>query len=218
MTAPRDDILFPTMVVGSLPRPRWVLDVIEDRIHGRMSEQEADRLLDDAVLSAIRLQERAGLDYISDGEWRRENYTRVFADRVGGFRRQQAQRGSLTLHAFVIDKLEPRGPIVSSDAAFLRQHTDRKIIVALPAPCTIGDLMWHPEHSASAYPTRASFVWACTSILRDEIIALSRLGVDAVQLDDTLLPRLSDPQTYGLEPRTADLEAAAALRAAGRSP
>lgn len=211
MTAPRDDILLPTMVVGSLPRPRWVRDIIDDRVHQRISEQEADRLLDDAVLSAIRLQERAGLDYISDGEWRRENYTRVFADRVHGFRRQPAQRGCLTLHAFVIDKLERRGPIVSTDAEYLRRHTDRKIIVTLPAPCTIGDLMWHPEHSASAYPTRASFVWDCTSILRDEVISLFRLGVDAVQLDDPLLPRLSDPWTYGLQPRTADLEAAADL-------
>jgi 5-methyltetrahydropteroyltriglutamate--homocysteine methyltransferase len=156
------------------------------------------------------MQERAGLDYISDGEWRRENYARVFADSVGGFRRQQVQRGSLTLHAFVVDKLQPRGPIVSTAAEFLRRHTDRKTIVALPSPCTVGDLMWHPIHSAAAYPTREAFVRACVPILRHEVIALAGLGVDAVQLDEPLLPRLTDPQTYGYF-NLADLQAAAAL-------
>ena len=210
MTKPNDDPLFPTMVVGSLPRPRWVQDVIQDRMRGRISEQDADTLLDDAILSAIRMQERAGLDYVSDGEWRRENYARVFADSVGGFKRQQVQRGSLTLHAFVVDQLQSRGPIVSAAAEFLRRHTDRKIIVALPSPCTVGDLMWHPVHSAPAYPTREAFVRACVPILRDEVMALSRLGVDAIQLDEPLLPRLADPQTYGYH-SLAEMEVAAEL-------
>ena len=70
--------------------------------------------------------------------------------------------------------------------------------------------MWHPQHSAAAYPTREEFVLACVPIIRDEIVALSELGVDAVQLDEPLLPRLADPQTYGYE-RLADLEEAVEL-------
>ena len=213
MSVPCQDTLFTTMVVGSLPRPRWVQGVIADRLAGRLSEPEADEFLDAAVVSAILMQERAGLDYISDGEYRRENYTRVFADRVGGFRREQARRGPLLLHAFVVDELQPRGPIVSHEAEFLRRHTDRKIIVALPAPCTIGDLLWHPQHSAPVYPTRESFVRACVPILRDEIRVLSQLGVDAIQLDEPLLPRLAHPETYGLEADRASLEGAVALSA-----
>src|SRR5215207_11747705 len=77
---------FPTFVVGSLPRPQWIREIIEERKVGRLSEEAAERLLDDAVPSAIRLQERAGLDYLSDGEWRRESYVKVFADAVDGFR------------------------------------------------------------------------------------------------------------------------------------
>ena len=211
MTAPYQDTLFPTMVIGSLPRPLWVQDVIADRIAGRLSEPEADSLLDSAALSAILMQERAGLDFISDGEYRRENYTRVFADKVGGFRREKAQRGPLQLHAFVVDELQPRGAIVSGEAEFLRRHTDRKVLVTLPAPCTIGDLLWHPQHSAEAYPTRESFVRACVPILRDEILALSQLGVDAVQLDEPLLPRLAGPETYDLELNLASLEGAVEL-------
>ena len=201
---PRDDPPFPTMVIGSLPRPEWVTDLIDQRTRGRVGQAEADRLLDDAIPSVIRMQERAGLDYISDGEWRRENYGRVFADKVGGFVREPVQRGRQTLGAVVVRELERRGPIVSDEAEFLRRHTDHKIIVALPTPSTIADLMWHPQRSAPAYPTREAFARACVPFLRDEITALSALGVAAVQLDEPLLHRLVKPGYYDL---TGKLEA-----------
>src|SRR5213594_2632396 len=76
---------FETFVVGSLPWPQWVRDVIEERARGRLTPAEADRLLAAAVPFAVRLQERAGLDVVSDGEWRRESYVKVFADAVDGF-------------------------------------------------------------------------------------------------------------------------------------
>ena len=91
MPDPNDNTPFPTLVVGSLPRPQWVRDLIEDRKAGRIDEKAADALLDDAVPLAIRLQERAGLDFVSDGEWRRESYVKVFAEAVDGF---QADLGS----------------------------------------------------------------------------------------------------------------------------
>ena len=77
--------LFPTTVIGSLPRPAWVLDLILDRKAGRISEAEAEPLLDRAIESSIALQEQAGLEEITDGEWRRESYVKVFAERVRGF-------------------------------------------------------------------------------------------------------------------------------------
>jgi 5-methyltetrahydropteroyltriglutamate--homocysteine methyltransferase len=199
------------MVVGSLPRPQWVQDVIVQRTQGVLSAGEADALLDDAIPMAVRMQECAGLDYVSDGEWRRENYARVFADKVGGFRRQEVQRGPLALQAIVVDKMERRGDIVCRDAEFLRGLTNRKTIVALPSPSTVADLSWHPQHSTGAYPTREHCARDCVPILRDEVIALSRLGVEAIQLDEPLLSRLKDPQLYGLEPSRQALEATASL-------
>ena len=62
---------FTTFVVGSLPRPQWLRELIEERKSGSITYEDADALLDDAVPSAIRLQERAGIDYVSDSEWRR---------------------------------------------------------------------------------------------------------------------------------------------------
>ena len=192
------------MVVGSLPRPPAVMDVIARRSRGLLSDAEADLLLDDSIIEAIQLQERAGLDYISDGEWRRENYARVFADKVDGFSRESAQRGPLQMRAVAVDKITARGPIVCPEAEFLRRHTQRKIVVAMPSPCTVADLTWHPERSAAAYATRDAFVEACIPIIREELISLCALGVDAVQLDDPLLSRLANPALYALDPAALD--------------
>ena len=81
-----DNLLFPTFVVGSLPRPRFIRDLIEDRRDGRVSVSDADRFLDSAIPLAVSMQERAGLTYVSDGEWRRESYIKVFSEHVDGFR------------------------------------------------------------------------------------------------------------------------------------
>ena len=199
------------MVVGSLPRPQWVQDLITQRIRGEVGEDGAESLLDDAIPLAVRMQEQAGLDYVSDGEWRRENYARVFADKVSGFERREVERGPLTLQAIVVDKMKRRGDIVCRDAEFLRGLTDRKTIVALPSPSTIADLTWHPQHSAGAYPTREHCARAAVPILRDEVIGLGRRGVDAIQIDEPLLSRLKDPHLYGLQANREALETATTL-------
>ena len=93
--------LFHTTVIGSLPRPAWVRELILDRKTGRITEQEADEVLDRAIESVILLQERAGLDEITDGEWRRESYVKVFAERVRGFQHDINPSGGLPYPAVV---------------------------------------------------------------------------------------------------------------------
>ena len=131
---------FDTFVVGSLPRPRWVLDVIHDRKAGRIGPDEADRLLDAAVPSAIRLQERAGLTYVSDGEWRRESYINVFSEHVDGF--EYLQRDAIVSGAApdpaVVSQLDPRELIATKAAKFLCGLTSHSTIVALPSPFHFG--------------------------------------------------------------------------------
>ena len=192
------DVLFPTLVVGSLPRPQWVRDLIEERKAGSISESASERLLDDAVPSAIRMQERAGLDYISDGEWRRESYVKVFTQAVDGFTDDLISTGgnspfSHLGYPAVTSKMSVRRPIAVSEAEFLRRNTDSKIIVAVPSPYTVGRRMWSSEHSAKAYPTREEFIEECIPIVRDELQRLAALGVDMVQLDDPWLGLLVDP-------------------------
>lgn len=197
MVSKSDNTLFPTMVVGSLPRPQWVRELIEDRKSGRISEADADKLLDDAVPLAIRLQERAGVDFISDGEWRRESYIKVFAEAVDGFKHDLIPGGgsrfSNVSYPAVVSRLQPRRPISVPEAEFLRNRTNSKIIVAIPSPYTLARRMWSGEHSTSAYPTVEDFMEACIPIVGQEIHALASLGVDAIQLDDPWLALLVDP-------------------------
>src|SRR4030095_17111247 len=106
---------------GGLPRPQWVRDVTEARKQGVLTWDAADRLLDAAVPSAIRLQERAGLDYVSDGEWRRESYVKVFADAVDGFVPDLIPSGPASpglMYPAVVEPLRPRRPIAADAAAF----------------------------------------------------------------------------------------------------
>ncbi len=192
--------LFPTFVVGSLPRPQWVRELIEDRKAGRIGEAAADRLLDDAVPSAIRLQERAGVDYISDGEWRRESYVKVFTSAVDGFTNDLVptlgtQSFTAPRYPAVTSRISARRPIAAGEAEFLRKRTDSKTIVAVPSPYTVGRRMWSAGHSTAAYPTREEFIEACTPIINEELRRLAALGVDMIQLDDPWLSLLVDP-TY----------------------
>src|SRR5438552_1385302 len=163
------EVPFPTFVVSSLPRPQWIRDVIEDRKSGHLTEGAAEALLDDAIPSAIRLQERAGLDYLSDGEWRRESYVKIFADAVDGFLPDLIPSGPASpnlMYPAVVAPLHPRRPIAAEAATFLKAHTTSRIIVAIPSPYTIARRMWSPDHSRDAYETREEFIAACIPIVR----------------------------------------------------
>ena len=125
---------FYTQVIGSLPRPRLVLD-----LHSRCSEMSDERfqaVMDEMVVFAIRLQEQAGLDVVSDGEWRRVQYINEFLHRVGGFEkiRPFEHAGEKKSHLVATHKMQAKEPVFASDAEFLVRHTDRVTKFALPSP------------------------------------------------------------------------------------
>jgi 5-methyltetrahydropteroyltriglutamate--homocysteine methyltransferase len=184
--------LFPTTVIGSLPRPRWVGDIIEQRKQGSLSEQEATPLLDRAIESALALQERAGLDEITDGEWRRESYVKIFAERTRGFEPDLHQSGDL-LYPAAVAPIEYHRPIAVEEVRFVRPRTQQRVKATLPAPFLIGRRMWDAEHSKKAYPTAEKLMADCVPILRQEIEALRDAGADSVQLDEPWLVVMVDP-------------------------
>src|SRR5262245_10322265 len=173
--------LFPTTVIGSLPRPAWVREMILERKAGGISEEAADGILDRAIESALLLQERAGLDEITDGEWRRESYVKVFAERVRGF--QPDLIDGRPPYPAVVAPIAYDRPIVADEVRFVRVRTKRRVKVTLPAPYIIGRRMWSPEHSRGAYPKREQLMAACVPILRQEIERVREAGADTVQLD-----------------------------------
>lgn len=190
--------LFPTMVVGSLPRHEWIRELIADRKIGSITYTDVNKLLDGAIESAIYMQERSGLDFVSDGEWRRESYVKVFSEAVDGFADDLITLNPSNIsrmpYPAVTNKIVSRRYIAVDEARFLLKHAKSRTMVAIPSPYTIARRMWVQEHSHSAYSTRWEFMEACIPIVRDEIIALSNCGIDVVQLDDPWLALLVDPE------------------------
>src|SRR5207253_6984810 len=118
--------LFPTTVVGSMPRPQYVKDLL--RAGSRTGQHDAawQRRLDDAVRFVIGMQEQAGIDIISDGEWRRESYVDVVGEVMHGFR--WVQRDVFAYHQVIAERMTPRRPgAVAEEARFLKENTDRRI-------------------------------------------------------------------------------------------
>ena len=184
---------FPTTVIGSLPRPAWVKQIVLDRKAGLLGEEEADRLLDRAIEGAIALQERAGLDEITDGEWRRESYVKVIAERVRGFGHDLHLSGDLPYPAAVAP-LEYFRPIAADEVKFVRPRTTRRVKATLPSPYIIGRRLWDEKASKAAFPTREKLMQACVPILRQEIAAIRAAGADTVQLDEPWLSAMVDPR------------------------
>jgi 5-methyltetrahydropteroyltriglutamate--homocysteine methyltransferase len=176
-----------------MPRPQYVKDLLA--AGSRTGEHDAgwQRRMDDAVRFVIGMQEQAGIDIVSDGEWRRETYVDVIAEMLNGFR--WVKRDEFAYHQVVTQRVTPRRPgVVAEEARFLRQHTDRHVKVCLPSPYLIGQRMWVPEHSQSAYTTREAFCEDLIGALRQELLAIREVGVDVIQLDEPHLCVLVDPQ------------------------
>ena len=132
--------------IGSLPRPKVVIDMLGRRDRAAM---------DDAVRFAIRLQETAGLDVVSDGEWRRTQYIDEFLDRIGGFERSRRfeHAGEVKFLRVAVRRISAAEPVFASDARFLALNTERVTKFALPSPFLIAIRYWHEDYSRDAYPT-----------------------------------------------------------------
>jgi 5-methyltetrahydropteroyltriglutamate--homocysteine methyltransferase len=177
-----DARLFPTTVVGSMPRPQLVRDLLRPETRQTLGDAELTRRLDAAVAYVVVTQEAAGIDIISDGEWRRLSYIGVIADICDGF--AVGYHGAQPWTT-VVGKIAPKAPgLVAREAVFVRDHSRREPKVALPSPYLLGQRMWDPDKSRGAYSTREEFMRALVPVLRGELEAVRRAGLRRVQLDD----------------------------------
>lgn len=183
---------FHTQVIGSLPRPQAVRDLLANR--SAMPPEQFAQRMDDMVRFAIRLQEQAGIDVISDGEWRRIQYVDEFLDRIGGFEKcwRYEHAGEVEFQRVVVRRIEVRDPVFREDARFLVGNTDHATKFALPSPFLIAIRYWHPGYSRDAYPTFQHFLEHLAEILAGEARAVAEAGVDVAQLDDPALTYFCD--------------------------
>jgi len=173
---------FATSVVGSMPRPAYLRDML--MADSPVPAVDYERGMDAAIGHVVALQERAGLDVITDGEYRRASYIGVIAELAHGF-----EIGTNPVDGrpwtIVVDKLAPKRPgFIADEVRRLRRNTDRPIKATLPAPALLGERMWDAERSAGAYPKREAFVRDCVPILRRELELLRDEDASIVQIDD----------------------------------
>jgi 5-methyltetrahydropteroyltriglutamate--homocysteine methyltransferase len=198
--------LFPASVVGSLPRPQHVRELIEKPKWNETDE----RAMDAAIRYAVAMQELAGLDVVTDGEWRRRSYIGVIAELAHGFTLEINQMDGRPW-TVVSEKLSPKPPgFIAAEAKYLKAVATVGTKITLPAPALLGERLWHPVRSRKAYPDRDDFVRDCVAPLRAEIALIRDIGIDIVQIDDPHLCLFVDPDVRKAYPdpdRAADFAA-----------
>ena len=197
-------------VVGSLLRPPRVLEARRQLAAGTITERELKAVEDRAVDAAVRLQEEAGLEVVTDGEMRRMSFQSQMTEAVAGF-------GEWDIDAFlwgewhgdqdlgdwlkerpvslgVVGKLSRKRHLSAEEFTYLRARTTRTPKITLPSP-SLWVNFWSPERSAAAYATLDAFLADVVDILRGEVAELVRLGATYIQLDAPHYAVLLDPGT-----------------------
>ena len=197
-------------VVGSLLRPPELLKARNDLALGTITDAEFKAIEDRAVDEAIRLQEEAGLEVVTDGEMRRLSFQSQFTEAVDGLGKHDIEaflwgnwRGDEAVGDLrvdrpaslgVIGKLARKRHLSSEEFTYLRGHTTRTPKINLPSPSLWANF-WSAERSIAAYPTLDSFLADVVAILREEVVELVRLGATYIQIDAPHYTALLDPGT-----------------------
>ncbi len=212
----RQSKLFPVSVVGSWSRPPWLVQALRRRQAGEISSEEFNRIADDAVLAAVKYQEDAGVDIVTDGEMRRDNFYSFVVEKISGMKLVKVSElldymkdraafeeilRALDVPAFAIkspiavDKIRARDGLTLDELDFLKEHTTRQTKIPLPEPYLLTRSSWFAGLSDSVYPTREDLATDVVQILRGEVLALQARGVDFIQFDEPSLSQV----VYGEE-------------------
>jgi 5-methyltetrahydropteroyltriglutamate--homocysteine methyltransferase len=201
--------LFPTSLVGSYPQPEWLID--RERLAGRFPPRVRARELwrvdqehlaegqADATLVAIKAQEEAGLDIITDGEIRRESYSNHFATALDGIDLDNPgtaldRSGHPNPVPRVVGSIVRNHPVGVDDVKFLRAHTDRPIKTTIPGPFTMSQ-----QAQNEYYSDDEALAMAYAEVCNAEILDLLVAGADIVQLDEPYMQaRPEAARAYGL--------------------
>ena len=201
-------MLLPTSLVGSYPQPDWLID--RDKLSKQVPRVRADDLWlvppdkleaaqDDATILAIRDQERADLDIITDGEQRRESYSNRFATALDGI---DVERPGTTVNRSgrsipvprVVGPIRRARPVELRDLKVLRANTDRPVKATVPGPFTMSK-----QAQDDYYNDEAAVALAYAEALNAEIKDLFAAGADVVQIDEPWMQQHPEKaRQYGL--------------------
>lgn len=210
-------MLFPTMLVGSYAQPEWLIDrtKLAGRFPPRVRAKELWRIPEpwlaeaqnDATRLAIREQEEAGLDIITDGEIRRESYSNRFATALEGVDIDNPgtaldRSGHPNPVPRIVGKIRRKHPVEVDDVKFLRAHTDKPIKMTVPGPFTMSQ-----QAQNDYYPTEEAAAMDYAAAVNEEIRDLFAAGADIVQMDEPYMQARPDKaRQYGLKALNRALE------------
>jgi 5-methyltetrahydropteroyltriglutamate--homocysteine methyltransferase len=199
---------FAVMGIGSWPRPGWLLRSLHENLSGRLDDEQFQQDADDAVRLAVVAQERAGVDVVTDGEQRRDNYASFVGGRLDNCQlipitdllpyvddpdkfaeelRALDVPAEQVRHPAVFGRIGRTKPLAVHELARVRTMTGKPIKVALPGPYLLTRTMWLECVSDKAYSDRESLAEDIVSVLREEAKALLAGGARIVQFDEPVL-------------------------------
>lgn len=211
-------MLFPTTLVGSYPQPEWLID--RKKLAGRfpprvrakelwrVGEEHLEEAWRDATLLAIRAQEQAGLDIISDGEMRRESYSNRFATALDGVDLDNPgvaldRSGHPNPVPRVTGPINRRHAVMVEDVKFLASNTQRRIKITVPGPFTMSQQAQIDHYGGSRELAAMDYARAVNAEMRD----LFDAGADVVQIDEPYMQaRPEEARQFGLKALNAALD------------
>ncbi len=210
-------MLFPTTIIGSYPQPEWLIDRkgLASRFPPRVRMRELWRIPEahlvqaqnDATILAIKAQEDAGIDIISDGEIRRESYSNRFATALEGVDIDNPgtaldRSGHPNPVPRIVGRIRRKHAVEVEDLVFLRRHTKRKIKITVPGPFTMSQ-----QAQNFHYPTDEDAAMDYAVAVNEEIRDLFAAGADVVQIDEPYMQaRPEKARQYGLRALNRALE------------
>ena len=217
-------MLFPTTLVGSYPQPDWLIDreKLAGRFPPRVRALELWRLADpwleeaqnDATLLAIRAQEEAGIDIVTDGEIRRESYSNRFATALEGVDIDNPgtvlnRSGQLNPVPRIVGKIRRKWPVEVNDLRFLRAHTKKPVKMTVPGPFTMSQ-----QAQNDHYPDEETVAMDYAAAVNEEIRDLFAAGADIVQIDEPYMQAQPEKaRQYGLRALNRALDGIAGMTA-----
>lgn len=209
--------LLPTTLVGSYPQPDWLIDRarlgarLPPRVRAaelwRVAPEWLEQAQDDATLIALRDQERAGIDIVTDGEQRRESYSNRFATALEGVDLDNpgimvGRRGDPTPVPRVVGKIRRKHPVQVRDLQFLRAHTNRKIKITVPGAFTMAQ-----QAQNDFYADEGEMIADYAAVVNQEIKDLFAAGADVVQVDEPYLQAQPEKaRHYGIAALNRELD------------
>jgi len=210
-------MLFPTTLVGSYPQPEWLIDrkKLAGRFPPRVRAKELWRIpepllaeaQEDATLLAIRAQEEAGLDIITDGEIRRESYSNRLATALEGVDIDNPgtaldRSGHPNPVPRIVGKIRRKHAVEIEDLKFLRAHTKKPVKMTVPGPFTMSQ-----QAQNDYYPSEEEAAMDYAVAVNEEIRDLFAAGADIVQIDEPYMQaRPEKARRYGLAALNRALE------------